>query len=129
MDFRTWILTDHSKNLWVDHLEETLGPWSIRKQTLRTGLSQGVDLLTVSNGIFELDILPTRGMGIWQGHAGDIRLGWDSPVKGPVHPAFVNLEERGGTGWTAGFDEWIVRCGLAWMGAPSTDTVRDPFGQ
>jgi galactose mutarotase-like enzyme len=67
-------------------------------------------------------------MGIWRGQCGDISLGWDSPVKDPVNPAFINQTERGGIGWLKGFNEWIVRCGLNSMGAPGTDTVLDYSG-
>jgi len=67
-------------------------------------------------------------MGIWKGQCGDVSLGWDSPVKDPVHPAFVNLESRGGLGWLKGFNEWFVRCGLNSMGAPGMDTVLDYSG-
>lgn len=125
---KSWVLTDQSERRWLNTFEQEAGPFTIRKETLQAGLSQGVDLLSVSNGVLSLDIIPTRGMNIWQGFAGNFRLGWDSPVKGPVHPSFVRLEEIGGIGWVAGFDEWIARCGLAWMGAPIIDKVRDPFG-
>jgi hypothetical protein len=67
-------------------------------------------------------------MGIWQGECGDIPLGWDSPVKDPVNPTFINLESRGGLGWLKGFNEWFVRCGLNSMGAPGPDTVLDYSG-
>ena len=49
---------------------------------------------------------------------GDVQLAWKSPVKGPVNPAFVPLWDAGGIGWTAGFDELLVRCGLESNGAP-----------
>jgi galactose mutarotase-like enzyme len=49
---------------------------------------------------------------------GDLRLGWQSPVKGPVHPAFVRVSEASGLGWLDGFDELLVRCGLESNGAP-----------
>jgi hypothetical protein len=39
-------------------------------------------------------------------------------VKGPVHPAFVRLDEASGIGWLDGFDELLVRCGLESNGAP-----------
>jgi hypothetical protein len=51
----------------------------------------------------------------------DLRLGWDSPIKEVVHPHFVNLESRGGLGWLEGFNEWVVRCGLEFAGAPGKD--------
>jgi hypothetical protein len=59
-------------------------------------------------------------MGLWRGrHRGD-DLAWASPVlDGPVHPAFVQLADRGGLGWLDGFDELMVRCGLASNGPPS----------
>jgi hypothetical protein len=55
-------------------------------------------------------------------------LGWNSPVKGPVHPKFVNLEAREGLGWLRGFDELIVRCGIDSNGAPGTDLVPNNMG-
>ena len=102
--------------------------WSVRTYTLRGGLQEGVDVVEINNGKLSFAVLPTRGMGIWKGQCGDISLGWDSPVKDPVHPAFINLQERGGIGWLKGFNEWIVRCGLNSMGAPGTDSVLDYSG-
>ena len=59
---------------------------------------------------------------------GDLRLGWDSPVKGLVHPKFINLNTRQGLGWLEGFNEWMVRCGLEFFGAPGTDEFIDNTG-
>jgi hypothetical protein len=67
-------------------------------------------------------------MGLWKGQCGDISLGWDSPVKDPVNPTFINKLERGGLGWLKGFNEWIVRCGLNSIGAPCQDTALDNNG-
>jgi hypothetical protein len=91
-------------------------------------VSDGVDLIEVTVGDFSVSICPTRGMGIWQGRLGQARLGWDSPVRGPVHPSLVQRDELGGIGWLAGFDEWIVRCGLNNNGAPATDRLLDNTG-
>lgn len=102
--------------------------WSVKTYTLRGGLQEGVDVVEINNGKLTFAVLPTRGMGIWKGKCGDINLGWNSPVKDPVNPAFVNQLERGGIGWLKGFNEWIVRCGLNSMGAPCTDTVLDYSG-
>ena len=102
--------------------------WSVRSYTLRGGLQEGVQVVEVNNGKLTFAILPTRGMGIWKGQCGDITLGWDSPVKDPVNPAFINLQDRGGLGWLKGFNEWFVRCGLNSMGAPGMDTVLDYSG-
>lgn len=102
--------------------------WSVRSYVLRGGLQEGVQVVELSNGKFTIGVLPTRGMGIWKGHYGAMRLGWDSPVKDPVNPAFINAMDRGGIGWLKGFNEWIVRCGLNSMGAPGIDTVLDYSG-
>lgn len=102
--------------------------WSVRKYTLRGGLQEGVEVVEIDNGRLRMAVLPTRGMGIWKAEAGEVRLGWDSPVKDPVHPGFVNLQERGGIGWLKGFNEWIVRCGLSSMGAPVQDVILDNNG-
>ncbi len=48
------------------------------------------------------------------------KLGWDSPVKEVVNPAFINLESRNGLGWLEGFNEMMVRCGYEWTGHPVT---------
>jgi len=82
--------------------------WSVKSYTLRGGLQEGVQVVEVNNGKLCYAILPTRGMGIWKGQCGDISLGWDSPVKDPVNPAFINLQDRGGLGWLKGFNEWFV---------------------
>ncbi|MFP4156754.1 MAG: aldose 1-epimerase family protein [Opitutales bacterium] len=102
--------------------------WSVTSYTLRGGLQEGVQVVEIDNGKQVFAVLPTRGMGIWKGECGDIPLGWDSPVKDPVNPAFINLESRGGLGWLKGFNEWFVRCGLNSMGAPGPDTVLDYSG-
>jgi hypothetical protein len=102
--------------------------WSVKSYTLRGGLQDGVQVVEINNGKLSFAVLPTRGMGILRGQCGDIDLGWDSPVKDPVNPAFINQQERGGIGWLKGFNEWIVRCGLNSMGAPCTDTVLDYSG-
>jgi hypothetical protein len=131
---KTWVLTDAAARLWVDSFAadaESVGVgagWAIRKQTLRGGLSDGVDLIEVDNGALSFSILPTRGMGIWRGAYRGLPIGWQSPARGPVHPQFVNLKERGGLGWLAGFDEAIVRCGLDSTGAPGMDVVPNNMG-
>ncbi len=102
--------------------------WSVRSHTLRGGLQEGVQVVEIHNGKLHFAVLPTRGMGIWKAACGDVSLGWDSPVKDPVNPAHINLEERGGLGWLKGFNEWFVRCGLNSMGAPGIDTVTDYSG-
>jgi galactose mutarotase-like enzyme len=87
-----------------------------------------VDVVTVNNGRLSLQLLPTRGMGVWQGEADGLPLRWNSPVERPVNPAFVDQMRRGGIGWLDGFNELICRCGLGWHGAPGNDTIVDESG-
>lgn len=95
--------------------------------TLKGGRREGVQLVELTNGRISLSIIPTRGMGLWKAHHGNLKIGWDSPVKdGPVNPAFVNQSALGGLGWLEGFDEMMVRCGLTQNGPPSP--VTEPFG-
>lgn len=134
--YRSWTLTDVASEVWLDSFatsKERLplgaGDWSIRKRTLRGGLCDGVDLIEVHNGALAYAILPTRGMGLWQGHYRGLHLGWKAPVQGPVHPKFVNTADRGNIGWLTGFDEWLCRCGLAWNGPPGEDVYTDRQGR
>lgn len=123
------VLTDVDRGIWLDQFDWKSGGASIRKRTLRGGLSDGVDVVEINNGLVSLSILPTRGLGIWCGSmigpwGIPIRLGWRAPIRGPVHPKFVNVAERGGLGWLTGFDEWLCRCGLNWNGPPGDDNGR-----
>jgi hypothetical protein len=137
MALQHWTLTDVSERIREEPfhvaaegaLKLAGAPnWSVSKTTLRGGLSDGVDVVELDNGRFSVSILPTRGMGIWKGTCDGLRLGWDSPVRQPVNPAFVNAMERGGLGWLYGFNEWICRCGLDSNGAPGTDVIIDNQG-
>jgi hypothetical protein len=136
MATETWTLTDVERDVWqekfsISSADLKLPPevtWSISKRTLRGGLCDGVDLIELHNAALALSIVPTRGMGIWKGNYRGLALGWDAPVRGPVHPKFVNPLDRGGIGWLQGFDEWIVRCGLDSNGAPGEDVVLDNNG-
>jgi hypothetical protein len=134
--FKSWTLTDVRNDVWLDSFAvgndslrlATPHDWSVRKRTLRGGLRDGIDLIEVHNGALSYAILPTRGMGLWRGEYRGNYLGWRAPVLGPVHPKYVDLGERGGLGWLAGFDEWLCRCGLVWNGPPGEDTVTDKNG-
>lgn len=104
-------------------------PWSVRRQRLHGGKQDGVDLIVIDNGRMTLTLVPTRGMGILRVVLGDLRLGWDSPVREVVHPKYVNLEARGGLGWLEGFNEWLARCGLEWAGHPGPDRFVNNVGE
>jgi hypothetical protein len=95
--------------------------WRVSMRTLQSGLSQGVTVVEIDNGLLKTAIVPTRGMGIWRAWMNGRELGWQSPVRGPVHPAFVPNTEPGGLGWLDGFDELMCRCGLESNGAPDFD--------
>ena len=71
----------------------------------------GVDVVEVDNGRLRFTVVPDRGMGLWRAWLGDMQLGWQSPVKGPVHPLFVPLFEPSGIGWLQGFDELVSAAG------------------
>ncbi|MFO0883337.1 MAG: aldose 1-epimerase family protein [Pirellulales bacterium] len=104
---------------------EELGDASVVVSQYQAGLSEGVTAVRVKTGKMEFVILPTRGMSIWKASLlGDEEvssIGWQSPVRGPVHPKFVNVYEPSGLGWLDGFDELFVRCGLQSNGAPEFD--------
>ena len=93
-------------------------PVRFAKRRLSGGLSDGVDLLEVDNGLLSFAVLLSKGMGVWRGKCGDVELKWDSPVHGPVHPRHIPIFHPSGLGWLEGFDEWIARCGLNSNGAP-----------
>ncbi len=122
-------LISASKNVRLDAAEisgKKITPkspqWSVSKRTLHGGKQEGVDVIVVNNGKLTFTIVPTRGMSVLDAKLGDVRLGWDSPVKEVVHPHHINLQSRDGLGWLEGFNEWVVRCGLESNGAPGTDT-------
>jgi hypothetical protein len=132
MPKKTWKLVEQSSGLAAQpHLEireqdlPGLGQAAIVKRAYAGGLSDGVLSVAINNGRLEIDVLPTRGMGIWRviphGDRELSSIGWKSPVHGPVNPAFVDLGEPSGLGWLDGFDEFFVRCGLESNGAPDFD--------
>jgi peroxiredoxin len=130
------VLTDIEQNIYKETISLTSSDitpgcpvsWSVRKHVLHGGKQEGVEIIEVDNGRLKFTVIPTRGMSIQQVVMGDLRLGWDSPVKGLVHPKYINLHTRQGLGWLEGFNEWMVRCGLEFFGAPGTDEFIDNIG-
>jgi hypothetical protein len=106
-----------------DHVSESLGPLAVTARRLRGGLQEGVLLVELVAGSTRVFILPDRGLGIWKIVSGEVEVGWQSPVVGPVHPRFVPLAEPSGLGWLDGFDELVARCGLVSNGAPDFDAA------
>ncbi len=102
-------------------VDVTAGPLAVRSRQLSGGRREGVVLVELVAGNTKVFVLPDRGLGIWKLIAGGTELGWQSPVAGPVHPAFVPLAEPSGLGWLDGFDELVARCGLVSNGAPDFD--------
>jgi hypothetical protein len=99
---------------------------SISVERLTGGKRDGVDRVRVNNGRLSFDVLPTRGLGVHRAMlrrdvGDDLPIGWQAPVRGPVHPNFVPVAEPSGIGWLDGFDELFVRCGLNSNGAPDFD--------
>ncbi len=138
MPTRSIVLTDAAEGVWSEtfELRESAGlrlaggsDWSVRKRTLRGGVSEGVDVVDLHNGALSVSILPTRGMGLWRGSYRGIPIGWSSPVKQPVNPCYVNQTDRNGLGWLTGFNELLCRCGLSSNGAPGLDVIVDNTGQ
>ena len=129
----TKVLTSVAQNIHVadwSYQGEAVGAGEIKivKSILHGGKQEGVDVISVDNGKLTIVVVPTRGMSVLGVTLGEIRLGWDSPVREVVHPALVNLHDRGGLGWLDGFNEWMVRCGLEFAGHPGTDKFQDNTG-
>jgi hypothetical protein len=96
-------------------------PFRIGKRLLHGGKQEGVELIELDNGRMIITVVPTRGVSLLQARTGDVSLGWTSPVKQVVNPAFIELDARGGLGWLDGFNEMLVRCGFEWAGHPGLD--------
>jgi hypothetical protein len=96
-------------------------PFSVRMRTLHGGRQEGVSIVDIDTGAMRISVVPTRGMNVLEAVAGNVRIGWDSPVSEVVNPAFIQLHGRGALGWLEGFNEMVVRCGYEWVGHPGTD--------
>ncbi len=104
---------------------QTVKPFTVTTRLLHGGRQEGVSLVEIDTGAMVITVVPTRGMNVLKAVAGDVRLGWDSPVKEVVNPAFIELNGRNGLGWLEGFNELVTRCGFEWVGHPGTDTNGD----
>src|SRR5690606_5085954 len=104
MPLKTWVLLDQSSNQ-ITPMPRRIGPedvggaargYRVEIREHVGGLSTGVWSVVLDNGAWEVEVVPLRGMGIWKARSGSTTVGWDSPVAGPVHPAFVPLAEPSG---------------------------------
>jgi hypothetical protein len=73
-------------------------PFSVRMRTLHGGRQEGVCIVDIDTGAMKISVVPTRGMNVLEAVAGNVRLGWKSPVSEVVNPAFIELNGRGGHG-------------------------------
>jgi hypothetical protein len=96
-------------------------PFAVRMRTLHGGRQEGVCIVDIDTGAMKISVVPTRGMNVQEAVAGNVRIGWKSPVSEVVNPAFIDLNGRGGLGWLEGFNEMVVRCGYEWVGHPGMD--------
>lgn len=121
---KTWVLTDVESNTEQGNWQINSGklkiknsPFSIEQKVLHGGKQEGSKVLTItSKEGLTIALSPTRGMGLLYVEGFGVRMGWDSPVKEVVNPAYINLESRNGLGWLEGFNEMMVRCGYEWTG-------------
>ncbi|MDU2937570.1 MAG: aldose 1-epimerase family protein [Enterobacteriaceae bacterium] len=125
---QTWVLTGAENGTeqgnWQfssDKLNIKDSHFSIEQKVLHGGKQEGSKVLIISSkdGL-TITLSPTRGMNLLHVEGFGVRMGWDSPVKEVVNPAFINLESRNGLGWLEGFNEMVVRCGYEWTGHPVT---------
>ena len=78
-------------------------------------------LVTIDTGAMKITVVPNRGMNVAQAVSGKVRLGWKSPVREIVNPAFLDQGARNGIGWLEGFNDLLTRCGYEWVGHAGAD--------
>ncbi len=123
---KTWVLTSTESNIELGNWQvssEKLNvkgqPFSIEQKVLHGGKQEGSKVIVIkSQDGLTITLSPSRGMDILHVEGYGVRMGWDSPVKEVVNPAYMNLESRNGLGWLEGFNEMMVRCGYEWTGHP-----------
>jgi hypothetical protein len=81
MTFRSYVLVDNADSnagqgdaTFATGTTGTKCNWQVRMHTCSSGRSQGVPIIELNNGRMAIDVLPTRGMGIWRARA--IRRRW-----------------------------------------------------
>nr|VUD35300.1 thioredoxin-like protein [Raoultella sp. NCTC 9187] len=102
---KTWVLTSAEssteKGNWQvssDQLKIKDRHFSIEQKVLHGGKQEGSKVIVIrSQDGLTIALSPTRGMNLLKIEGFGTRMGWDSPVKEVVNPAFINLEAA--TGW------------------------------
>ena len=125
---KTWVLTSAEDSIekgnWKISSEELKvndKHFSIEQSVLHGGKQEGSKVIIIrSKDGLTITLSPSRGMNLLRIEGFGSKMGWDSPVKEVVNPAFINLESRNGLGWLEGFNEMMVRCGYEWTGHPVT---------
>jgi hypothetical protein len=125
---KTWVLTSAEDSIekgnWKISSEELKvndKHFSIEQNVLHGGKQEGSKVIIIrSKDGLTITLSPSRGMNLLRIEGFGSKMGWDSPVKEVVNPAFINLESRNGLGWLEGFNEMMVRCGYEWTGHPVT---------
>lgn len=108
---KTWVLTSAEngtdKGNWQidsDQLKIKDHNFSIEQKVLHGGKQEGSKILVIrSKDGLTITLSPTRGMNLLKIEGFGTRMGWDSPVKEVVNPAFINLESRNGLGLAGRF--------------------------
>ncbi|ALE96987.1 MULTISPECIES: aldose 1-epimerase family protein [Serratia] len=126
---QSWVLTSAEdgveKGNWKissEALKVKDKTFSIEQKVLHGGKQEGSKVVIIrSEDGLTITLSPTRGMNLLRAEGFGAKMGWDSPVKEVVNPAFINLESRNGLGWLEGFNEMMVRCGYEWTGHPVTE--------
>jgi len=103
---KTWVLTSAEQGMdkgnWKissDELNIKDKPFSIAQTVLHGGKQEGSKILVItSKDGLTITLSPTRGMNLLRIEGFGAKMGWDSPVKEVVNPAFINLESRNGLG-------------------------------
>ena len=106
-----------SKSLGV----KSAKPFTVTTKTLHGGRQEGVMLVEIDTGAMKITVVPNRGMNVAQAVSGKVRLGWKSPVREIVNPAFLDQGARNGIGWLEGFNDLLTRCGYEWVGHAGAD--------
>lgn len=102
---QTWVLTDAEQGVekgnWQissQKLKLSGAPFSIEQKVLHGGKQEGSKIITItSKDGLTITLSPTRGMNLLRADGFGVRMGWDSPVKEVVNPAYIN--PKAATGW------------------------------